>query len=121
MTIAKARALRKNATDAEMMLWQSLRNNQLAGCKFRRQHEIGKYAADFVCIEKKLIIEVDGGQHSQEKYKDGVRDGWLREQGFKVLRIWDNEVLTNIVGVLDLVRESATPSPHPSRQGRGSH
>jgi very-short-patch-repair endonuclease len=116
-----AKNLRKNLTDSERKLWKYLRAKQFAGLKFRKQEPIGNYIVDFVCYEKRLVIEVDGGQHSQEKYKDGVRDGWLREQGFKVLRFWDNEVLTNIVGVLDLIRESATPSPHPSRQGRGSH
>lgn len=115
-----AKTLRKNLTDSERKLWKYLRAKRFGGLKFRRQEPIGNYIVDFVCYEKRLVIEVDGGQHAQEKYEDAVRDGWLREQGFKVLRFWDNEVLANIRGVLELIRQSVTPSPHPSRQGRGS-
>ena len=115
-----AKTLRKGLTDSERELWKYLRAKRLGGLKFRRQEPIGNYIVDFVCYEKRLVIEVDGGQHAQEKKKDAVRDGWLREQGFKVIRFWDSEVLTNILGVLELVGESVTPSPDPSRQGRGS-
>ena len=115
-----AKTLRKNLTDSETRLWKYLRAKQCGGLKFRRQEPIGNYVVDFVCYEKRLVIEVDGGQHAEEKYKDAARDGWLRKQGFKVLRFWDNEVLKNTEGVLELIRESVTPSPHPSRQGRGS-
>jgi len=115
-----AKTLRKNLTDSERKLWKYLQAKGFEGLKFRRQEPIGNYIVDFVCYEKRLVIEIDGGQHMEEKSKDGVRDKWFREQGFKVLRFWDNEVLTNIVGVLELIRQSITPSPHPSRQGRGS-
>jgi very-short-patch-repair endonuclease len=115
-----AKTLRKSLTDSERKLWKYLRAKQLEGLKFRRQEPIGHYVVDFVCYEKRLIIEVDGEQHVQEKYKDDERDGWLREQGFKVLRFWDSEVLTNTWGVLELIRDSASPSPNPSRQGRGN-
>ena len=115
-----AKTLRKDLTDSERELWKYLRAKRLGGLKFRRQEPIGNYIVDFVCYEKRLVIEVDGGQHAQEKKKDAVRDGWLREQGFKVIRFWDSEVLTNILGVLELVGESVTPAPDPSRQGRGS-
>ncbi|MBI4743833.1 MAG: endonuclease domain-containing protein [Actinobacteria bacterium] len=96
--------LRKNLTDAERLLWRHLRAKQLEGMKFRRQEPIGKYIVDFVCFEKKVIIEVDGGQHSEETEKDNERDEWFKIQGFKVLRFWNNEVLTNTEGVLEAIR-----------------
>ena len=114
------KALRKNLTDSERKLWGHLRARQLEGLKFRRQEPIGSYVVDFVCFEKRLVIEVDGGQHAQEQNKDAVRDGWLREQGFRVLRFWDNEVMANIEGVLGSIRENIAPSPSPSHPGRGT-
>jgi len=99
-----AKALRKRSTDVEMILWRSLRAKQMEGLKFRRQQPIGQYIVDFVCFEKKIIIEVDGGQHAAEKKKDVKRDEWLRNQGFTVLRFWNNEVVTNTQGVLEVVR-----------------
>jgi very-short-patch-repair endonuclease len=109
ITIAKK--LRINSTDTEKYLWKYLRGRQLEGFKFRRQHPIGKYIADFINLERKIIIEVDGGQHLENK-KDKLRDRWLKEQGYEVLRFWDNEVLTNIEGVLELIREKLlSPSP----------
>ena len=72
----------------------------MEGLKFRRQQPIGRYIVDFVCFEKKIIIEVDGGQHAVETKKDTERDEWLRSQGFKVITFWNNEVLTNTQGVL---------------------
>jgi very-short-patch-repair endonuclease len=71
--------------------------------KFRRQESIGSYIADFVCFEKRIIIEVDGGQHAVEKEKDATRDAWLREQGYAVFRFWNHEVLQNIEGVLQVI------------------
>ena len=109
--IAIAKKLRINSTDTEKYLWKYLRGRQLEGFKFRRQHPIGKYIVDFVNLERKIIIEVDGGQHLENK-KDKLRDKWLEEQGYDVLRFWDNEVLTNIEGVLELIREKlSSPSP----------
>ena len=93
-----ARKLRKNLTDAEKHLWYVLRVNNL-GFKFRRQALIGKYIVDFVCYEKKLIIELDGGLHYGSA-DDKTRDEWLKSQGFKILRFWNNEVLENRDGVL---------------------
>jgi len=110
-----AKALRKNLTDSERKLWRYLRARQLEGLKFRRQEPIGGYVVDFVCFEKHLVIEVDGGQHAQEKNKDAVRDAWLREQGFRVLRFWDNEVMANTEGVLDSIRENLSYQPSPLR------
>ena len=81
-----AKNLRKRSTDAEKLLWRYLRAKQLEGLKFRRQQPIGNYLVDFVCSERQVVIEVDGGQHAIEKDKDNIRDKWFREQGFKVLR-----------------------------------
>jgi very-short-patch-repair endonuclease len=99
-----AKALRKRLTDTERLLWRHLRAKQLEGLKFRRQEPIGRYIVDFVCHEKRIVIEVDGSQHTIEKNKDAERDKWLNEQGYKVLRFWNNEVLTNIEGVLQTIR-----------------
>jgi very-short-patch-repair endonuclease len=96
-----AKNLRRRSTDAERLLWRHLRGKQLEGYKFRRQEPIGNYIVDFVCFSKKIIIEVDGGQHAVEADKDFKRDNWFRGQGFKVLRIWNNELLTNIEGAIE--------------------
>ena len=108
-----ARNLRKRSTDTERFLWKYLRTKQLEGFKFRRQQPIGSYIVDFVCFEKKIVIEADGGQHSEsrEREKDKKRDKWLRGQGFKVLRFWDNEILNNIEDVLSRIREELIHSP----------
>lgn len=98
------RKLRNNLTDAEKYLWYVLRLNNL-GVKFRRQALIGKYIVDFVCYDKKLVIEIDGGQHANNR-NDRVRDVWLSSQGYKVLRFWNNEVLENRDGVVQRIVES---------------
>jgi very-short-patch-repair endonuclease len=85
-----AKNLRKRSTDAERLLWRHIRGKQLEGMKFRRQEPIGNYIADFVCFEKRIIIEVDGGKHVVEKEKDATRDVWLREQGYAVFRFWNH-------------------------------
>jgi very-short-patch-repair endonuclease len=106
-----AQELRKNFTDTEKYLWKYLRGKQLEGFKFRRQHPFGRYIVDFINLERKIIIEVDGGQHLENK-KDKLRDKWLKEQGYEVLRFWDNEVLTNIKSVLEVIRgKLLSPSP----------
>ena len=94
-----ARKLRVHQTDAETVLWNRIRNRQIDGHKFVRQEPIGGYVCDFVCRERRLIVEVDGGQHS-ESAADLIRDRRLAEDGYKVLRFWNNEVLGNIDGVL---------------------
>ncbi|MFZ3091386.1 MAG: endonuclease domain-containing protein [Nitrospirota bacterium] len=120
--IKMAKTLRKRPTDAEILLWRYLRSKQLEGMKFRRQQPIGRYVVDFVCFEKKIIIEVDGGQHSVETEKDKERDEWFKSQGFKVLRFWNNEVLANTQGVLEVIRTNCLThpplNPLPSREGR---
>ncbi|MGE5842753.1 MAG: endonuclease domain-containing protein [Deltaproteobacteria bacterium] len=93
---AIAKVLRKRSTEAEKMLWNSLRAKQLDGHKFRRQDPVGRFIVDFVCYEKNLVIEVDGGQHAAQKQGDEERDNWLASQGFSVLRFWDTEILENI-------------------------
>jgi len=100
---AKARRLRKNQTDAESRLWQRLRNRSLVGCKFRRQHPIGPYIADFVCIERRLVIEVDGGQHAAQVEADNSRTAYLESKGFRVVRFWNHQVLTEMDAVLERI------------------
>ncbi|MFQ5964901.1 MAG: endonuclease domain-containing protein [Candidatus Scalinduaceae bacterium] len=102
-----AKHLRKRSTEAEKFLWHHLRLKQLEGLKFRRQQPMGNYIVDFVCFEKRIIVEVDGGQHAveKEKEKDNERDKWLGEEGFKVLRFWNNDIFTNINGILEVIRD----------------
>jgi very-short-patch-repair endonuclease len=102
--------LRKRSTDAEKLLWKHLRSKQLEGLKFRRQQPLGNYIVDFVCFEKQIVIEVDGGQHAEERI-DKERDRWLNREGFKVLRFWNNEVLQNSKGVLEVIRENCLNHP----------
>lgn len=102
-----AKALRKNQTEAERLLWGFLKAKQIYGLKFKRQAPIGNYIADFVCFDARLIVEVDGGQHSSETSKDFERTGWLQSQGFKVLRFWNNDVLGNINAVMTVIWENA--------------
>lgn len=89
-----AKELRRNSTDAEKLLWSRLRDRQLFGCKFRRQQTMGAYIVDFICMEAMLIIEVDGGQHMEREPQDVLRSQYLNSLGYKVLRFWNNEVLT---------------------------
>jgi very-short-patch-repair endonuclease len=100
----KARALRKNQTDVELLLWQQLRNRRLCGYKFRRQFPITPYIADFACLELKLIIELDGGQHADQTNYDSQRSMFLEQRGFKIIRFWNNEVIGNIESVLEAIR-----------------
>ncbi len=99
----RARSLRTNATDAERQLWRALRYRQFAGHKFRRQQPLGRYIVDFVCLEKKLVIEVDGGHHAEQQAYDRARDQWLGRQGFRVLRLTDREVLTTLEAVKEVI------------------
>ncbi|MBV8649918.1 MAG: DUF559 domain-containing protein [Alphaproteobacteria bacterium] len=115
-TTGRARALRRNSTDAEGKLWLHLRGRQLGGCKFVRQEPIGRYYADFVCRELRLIIEVDGGQHAENRYDD-KRDTHLTALGYRVLRFWNTDVLTNVEGVLETILKElgGGAPPHPDR------
>jgi len=100
-----AKHLRNNSTASERHLWRYLKNRQINGTKFRRQQRIGNYIVDFVSFEKNIIIELDGGQHTIFEKKDKIRDKWLEEEGYKVLRFWDNDVFRNIGGVLERILE----------------
>ena len=117
-----ARALRKSMTDAECKLWRGLRLRQMYGHKFRRQFPLGNYIVDFVCLEARLIIEVDGGQHADQKYGDAERDAWLKLQNFHVLRYWNNQVLNELDAVLaDIARVLEAPPSQPSPvKGKGA-
>jgi very-short-patch-repair endonuclease len=99
----KARSLRKNQTDVEQLVWKHLRNRQLYNYKFRRQFPIEPYIADFVCLDLKLIIELDGGQHASQIDYDNQRSLFLEQRGFKVIRFWNNDVIENTVGVLEAI------------------
>jgi very-short-patch-repair endonuclease len=98
-----ARRLRVNQTDAETVLWNHIRNRQIDGHKFVRQEPIGGYVCDFVCCERLVVIEVDGGQHN-ESAADVIRDQRLAEDGYRVLRFWNNDVLGNLEGVLATIQ-----------------
>ncbi len=104
-TLAQARKLRQDQTDAEQLLWQELRGSQLEGLKFRRQYPIGRFIVDFYCSEKKLVIEVDGDKHFAPKQMDydAARTAWLEEQGLRVARVTNDEVMDNLDAVLEWI------------------
>jgi very-short-patch-repair endonuclease len=95
-----------------------LRDRRFAGAKFRRQVPVGPYIADFACYEARLIVEVDGGQHAQSA-KDQRRDSWFAANDFRVLRFWNNDVLSNLEGVLMVILDALAATPHPARAARG--
>jgi very-short-patch-repair endonuclease len=103
--LSKAKSLRKWQTEAEETLWHRLRSRQLEGLKFRRQQPIDRYVVDFVCLERRIIIEIDGGQHALEQEKDRVREDFLIGQGFSILRFWNHEVLQSVDAVLTVIGE----------------
>jgi very-short-patch-repair endonuclease len=109
---AAARRLRRNGTDAERALWRYLRNRSAAGAKFRRQQFIGPYIVDFVCLNARLVIEIDGGQHAVKLTADADRTAFLEREGYRVLRFWNNDVLSNPRGVYETI-ERALKSPLP--------
>ena len=108
-----ARKLRSNLTDAEKLLWKHLRLRQLHGYKFRRQFPLGSYVVDFICLEARLVIEVDGGQHVERSVQDERRTEWLRQQGFTVLRFWNNQVLQETEAVKAVISEALCLLPLP--------
>jgi very-short-patch-repair endonuclease len=115
-SINTARRLRRNQTDAEKLLWSRLRDRQLAGWKFRRQVLIGADIVDFLCAERRLIVELDGGQHNDNP-TDGARDAWLGTQGYQILRFWNHDLLANLHGALETI-SAALNTPHPPTASR---
>ena len=109
--IILARNLRKNATIQERRLWNLLKNRQFHNLKFKRQQPIGDYIVDFICKEAKIIIEVDGGQHNESENidYDKIRTEFLRGLGYKVIRIWNNEIYENIEGVINILEQAINP------------
>ena len=120
-----SRKLRKNSTDVERLLWQHLRLKQMGNFKFRRQHPLGKFIVDFICLEANLVIELDGGQHNEDKENkvDEIRTAWLEKQGLKVLRFWNHEVLNDLPIVKEVIWNALKiDHPHPNpppRKGEG--
>ncbi|MGH6988563.1 MAG: endonuclease domain-containing protein [Stellaceae bacterium] len=111
MPSTNAHRLRSDPTDAEKRIWLYLRNKQLGGFRFRRQQPIGPYIVDFFCPHAKLIIEIDGGQHSPER--DDKRTQWLESRGYRVVRFWNNDVLGNTEGVHAKLTEILFSDPPP--------
>ncbi|KTD23631.1 putative restriction endonuclease-like [Legionella lansingensis] len=103
-----SKTLRLSQMDVEHILWYHLRNRGLLGYKFRRQHILQGHIVDFVCLEKKLIIELDGGQHAEQAVNDTIRTQRLEKDGFQVIRFWNNEVLRNINEVLLVIQNALT-------------
>lgn len=113
--VDRARGLRQDMTDAERKLWYRLRNRQLSGWKFRRQHEVDHYIVDFVCTDAMLVVELDGGQHAEQADDDARRTRHLQTLGYRVPRFWNNDVLTDTESVLEVILAAlANPAPHPS-------
>ena len=96
-----ARRLRREMTEPEQRLWSYLRRRNLGGHRFRRQFPIGDYVVDFVCLRQRLIVEVDGSQHAEREVEDAVRTAWLVARGFRVIRFWNYDVMSNIEGVCE--------------------
>jgi very-short-patch-repair endonuclease len=119
---ARARALRRNMTEAERRVWQILRLHQLKGYKFRRQVPIGRYIVDFVCHKARLIVEIDGGQHDRSSPREAERSGFLKNEGYRILRFWNDEVLANLDGVHETIADELgriTPTHTLPHQGGG--
>jgi very-short-patch-repair endonuclease len=125
VALVRAKRMRSEPTDAERALWQLLRAKRFSGYKFKRQVPIDRYIVDFICFNHRLIIEADGSQHAENTY-DEARDSYLSQQNFRMLRFWNNDILTNAEGVSEAIwaalqDETSTPSPQPlSRKGRGA-
>ncbi len=108
-----AKKLRRESTDTEKLLWSRLRAKRFLELKWRRQEIIGRYIVDFVCYERRVVIECDGGQHASQNQKDQERDRWFEDQGYRVLRFWDTDVLKNTEEVLETIFQACQRSPSP--------
>jgi very-short-patch-repair endonuclease len=106
MNKLRARQLRKHPTEVEIKLWRHLRLRQIGGYKFRRQQPLGTYIVDFVCLEKKVVVELDGGQHAEQISEDAQRTAWLESQGFHVLRFWNHQVLEEMETVKAVIYQT---------------
>ncbi|MCK7578045.1 MAG: endonuclease domain-containing protein [Chromatiales bacterium] len=117
------RRLRRQQTDAEKRPWHYLRDRQCGGYKFRRQVQIGRFIVDFVCLDSKLIVEVDGGQHLEQRQQDDSRSRDLKSRGFRVLRFWNHDVLNDTAAVLEAIHQAlmtpSSPALLPEGEGRG--
>jgi very-short-patch-repair endonuclease len=113
----RAKELRKQATPAEKILWEQLRNRQLHGLKFRRQHPIGNFIVDFYCPAQRLVVEIDGDLHRYQETEDQARKDLLEEKGYRVIRFWNSEVEENLERVLKIIKENCDlPSPNFGRR-----
>ena len=112
-----AREMRGRMTDAEALLWYLLRNRRVAGAKFRRQRPVGRYILDYYCVEKKLVIELDGGQHGETTDYNCHRDDWLRSPGICMLRIWNNQMLAETEAVMEVIYRTVVETKSPSPAG----
>ncbi len=120
-TKSRSRDLRRNMTNAERHLWNRIRQRQLPEHKFRRQHPIGPYIVDFACLAARLVVEVDGGQHAEQQDYDLRRDNYIRKSGFRVLRFWNNQILTHADDVLAEILRALRPPPKTNpRKGEGT-
>ncbi len=115
-TKQNSRRLRRAMTDAERRLWEHLRKRQVEGGKFRRQHPMGRYVLDFVCLEARLVIEVDGGQHGERAKEDSLRTEWLEARGFRVVRFWNHEVLNDLEEVKGVIWRALSAGARPPSQ-----
>ena len=113
-----ARSLRRSTTQTEALVWSRLRRRRLGGHRFRRQHPVGRHVADFVCLKQRLAIELDGGQHAEQAKYDRARDDYLRQRGFRVLRLWNSEVMGDLDATLDAIL-SALKAPDPTAPPEG--
>ena len=124
----RSRALRKRMTDAERLLWRHLRNRELGGWKFRRQYPVTPHIVDFICVDKNIVIEVDGGQHAENEDSDLQRSAFLNKMGYRVFRFWNNQVLQETEAVLEAIfailadgkQNSPSPQPSPPLGERGN-
>ena len=115
---SRERELRRFQTDAERRLWQQLRSRRLLGHRFRRQHRIGPFYADFACPETWLVVELDGSQHLEAAADDAARTAYLQRRGYRVLRFWNDEVLQRMPDVLAAIAEASSAAPSPRKAGR---
>ena len=111
--LTNAKALRSHQTEAELRLWYLLRAHRFMDLKFKRQKPIGRYIVDFVCVERLLIVELDGGQHAEQVGYDQQRDAWWRGQGYTILRFWNNEVMQQLEEVMEQIRITIISQPSP--------